>query len=661
MNPYLIFDIECDGFDPTRIHCLCYTYPDGKDWISGTITDMSEIEPLFKQFKRIVGHNIVIFDNPVLSKLAGYSVDYKDCIDTLALSWWLYPDRNLHGLAAWGEDFGIPKPVVEQDEWIVLTDDEEKELAATGSPELMQRRDERLAKIVHRCEEDVKINKQVFLTQLKKVKNLYGTDGDSVKRMFEYSAFKMHCIKLQEETPFVLDVAYTDRVLNRMEVLIAERREVLVSVMPKVEVLAKKSPPKVMYKKDGELSSHGAKWFDLLLTQGLPETFNDEVVYVKGYAEPNPNSSKQLKLWLNSLGWEPETYKYVKEEFGGTRAIPQINKGGSLCDSIIKLSHNHPAINELTGYSILNSRAAMLRGFLRDSVETDGGPTTITASAHGFTNTLRMRHKTLVNLPGVTGKNDYSDGQFIRGCLVADEGYELVGSDVSGLESATADSYIYPYDPEYVKAKRVEGYDPHMAIALVAKIVTQEDFDFYKSEGAEDQDPKRYKKIANNRHIAKTVNFSSIYGIGEKALAKSLDISEKAAKKMLNAYWKLNWAVKKFASDQTYKQVEGGLWVLNPMNKFWYSLRYEKDIFSTVNQSSGVYVFDTWLQNILDIDPSGYIAQFHDEFVLTKKLGTRDECDKLIGDAMDKLNKKLNLNVEVGFESKYGRSYADVH
>jgi hypothetical protein len=35
------------------------------------------------------------------------------------------------------------------------------------------------------------------------------------------------------------------------------------------------------------------------------------------------------------------------------------------------------------------------------------------------------------------------------------------------------------------------------------------------------------------------------------------------------------------------------MWLYNPVSKFWYSAIY-KDIFSTLNQGTGVYCFDTW-------------------------------------------------------------------
>ena len=47
------------------------------------------------------------------------------------------------------------------------------------------------------------------------------------------------------------------------------------------------------------------------------------------------------------------------------------------------------------------------------------------------------------------------------------------------------------------------------------------------------------------------------------------------------------------------KSVNGSLWLFNPVSKLWYSLRAEKDIFSTLNQGTGTFCFDMWLGFIL--------------------------------------------------------------
>src|SRR5690606_17369841 len=160
--------------------------------------------------------------------------------------------------------------------------------------------------------------------------------------------------------------------------------------------------------------------------------------------EPNPGSHVQLKSWLDSLGWEPATFDYKRnKETGEVRKIPQIsNKDeGGLCRSVKRLLEKEPALAELEGLSIVQHRLAILNGFLKN--QEDGW---LKAEVGGFTNTLRFKHRVLVNLP----KPDKPYGEDIRGALEAPEGYELCGSDMSSLEDRTKQHYMWPHDPDYV-------------------------------------------------------------------------------------------------------------------------------------------------------------------------------------------------------------------
>ena len=67
---------------------------------------------------------------------------------------------------------------------------------------------------------------------------------------------------------------------------------------------------------------------------------------------------------------------------------------------------------------------------------------------------------------------------------------------------------------------------------------------------------------------------------------------------LYDIYWTRNSAIKKAADSCIIKSIGSTKWLFNPISKFWYFLKAEKDKFSTLNQGSGVYVFDTWLKNI---------------------------------------------------------------
>lgn len=447
-----VFDIEANGLNPDKIWCLVMN--------GCNATDNYEVmKQQLEEADYLVGHNIVRFDIPTLETILGIKIKAK-LVDTLALSWYLYPNRVRHGLEFWGEEFGVPKPEISEGEWLGPLEGETYE----------QFRD----KMFHRCSEDVRINTLLWEKQLKYLMKLYNNDERQVRRLIAYLTFKMHCAMLQDKSRWKVNVPKVEALVEKLSKEEQERVDALRSAMPKVPVKAVQNPPKKPYKLNGELSATGLKWQAFLKEQGLPEDHREPVEYVKDWQEPNPGSHVQLKAWLDELGWEPATFDYKRnKETGEVRKIPQIsNKDeGGLCSSVKRLFEKEPALAELEGLSIVQHRLAILNGFLKN--QEDGW---LKAEVGGFTNTLRFKHRVLVNLP----KPDKPYGEDIRGALEAPEGYELCGSDMSSLEDRTGMHYQQPLDPEYVAKKSEAGYDPHLAMAVAAKMITEEEAEFYK-------------------------------------------------------------------------------------------------------------------------------------------------------------------------------------
>src|SRR5690606_24282557 len=150
----------------------------------------------------------------------------------------------------------------------------------------------------------------------------------------------------------------------------------------------------------------------------------------------------------------------------------------------------------------------------------------------------------------------------------------------------------------------------------LAKEVTIDQVNKYK-----DNTDKSIKPV---RDLFKAGNYSCQYGAGPPRLALTADISLEKAKQVWEIYWQKNWAIKEVAKQQTIKTIKGQMWLLNPISSFWYSLRFEKDIFSTLIQGSASYVFDRWV-DIFRQKRKQITAQFHDEVVLQIKQGFREQ------------------------------------
>lgn len=466
---------------------------------------------------------------------------------------------------------------------------------------------------------------------------------DDAWRYIQYLNFKMQCAADQERLKWKVDVPKAKALLETLETIEKEKHAELVKAMPKKPILKTVNRPKVMYKKDGTLSSHGSTFEAKRKENYQPEDVQSFNV-IEGYEDGNPGSHAQVKDWLYSLGWQPCTFDYKREPNGDTRTIPQVREEGELTDSVVRLADVDPAVKVLEGLSIVQHRKSVVKGFLK-ALDTEDY---VFAGVHGFTNTLRFKHvKPLANLPGV----DKAYGEDIRGLLIAPEGYVLCGADMDSLEQNTKMHYMTPYDPEYVATQQTEDFDAHLDLAKFAGAVTQEEIDQHNKTGS----------LKTLRKAYKVTNYSSTYGIKPLGLSRRGGFSVKDAEELLDAFWKRNWSLEAIAKDtKTKKTRDGQLWLYNPVSKFWYSLRHDKDKFSTLNQGTGVYCFDTWLGYCIQLGLSA-IGQFHDESIFLVKEGDEQQTSDAVYKAMEKTNEKLQLNVTLSTAPEFGLNYSEIH
>lgn len=612
-----VFDIETDGLldDMTKIHVLAWM---GKDGQVHHTDDYKAMRLFFEQADTLVGHNIIRFDIPAVEKVLGIKVRAR-LVDTLALSWYMNHHRPKHGLEGYGEDYGVPKPVIK--DWDSLTYEE----------------------YAHRCSEDVKINTRLWRDLKFKLNKLY-EDEASADRLIDYLSFKMECAREQEALGWKLDVERCQAAYDEIMQLKAEKEEQLADAMPRRVLTAVRTKPKVMHKQDGSLSAHGERWTALCAENKMPISA-EKITVVTGDERANPSSNDQVKDWLYSLGWQPKTWKFQRnKKTGEEKIIEQVRKDGELCKSVLALADVDPAVSVLDGLTVLTHRAGILKGFL-DSHK-DGW---LKAEIAGFTNTLRFRHaKPLVNLPGV----DKPYGDVIRGVLTCPDGYSLCGADMTSLEDTTKRHYMKPLDPKYVEEMSREGFDPHLDLALFAGDITQAEIDDYNAG--------RRPDIKALRKAYKVVNYSATYGVGAPKLARETGKSEKEAKALLDAFWKRNWSIQHVAGKLRTREVNDSMWLLNPVSNLWYSLRSDKDRFSTLNQGTGVFCFDGWVKECREMGIK-VIGQFHDEVIALVAAGEEDVTKNKMEHGIRCLNDDLQLNVKLGIDAQFGKTYADIH
>jgi len=437
-----VIDIECDGIHPTKIHCLSYQ----EQGIDGIVSlslysDMVSFINKLDTNDKIIGHSFIRYDLPVLERILGIKIKAK-IVDTLALSWYLYPEVSRHGLADWGEYFGVPKPKI--DDWENLSQGE----------------------YLHRCKEDVRINTLLWEKMQDDLLALYGT-VEGVNHLTKYLSFKMECAERQERGRWAVDVKGATTLLDKLQTAHSESTEALAAVMPRVPKMAWRKSPANPFKMDGSKTLHRIKWDKLCEEHGVPVSI-DKIHVQVGTNPPKPGGTVQVKRWLHTLGWEPCTFKY-----DGDNVIPQVKDGEELCSSIKRMITKNPELQHLVMFTIHKHRIDVLKALLEAE---EGG--FVKAEVKGLTNTLRFKHrKPCANIPSL--RKPY--GKEIRGLFMArKDSSELCGADMCSLEDRTKQHFLWHYDPEYVKDMMQDGFDPHLQLAVLSGMITEDEEAFYK-------------------------------------------------------------------------------------------------------------------------------------------------------------------------------------
>lgn len=151
-----------------------------------------QFHQLLKQATKLIGHNIVSFDAPVLNRVWGTKITLKKCYDTLLMSRLSNPARNGHSLEDWGKVVGLAK--VEYGKiWAWLNDIEYRKdnMDCYNYPHE--------ALLEHYCKGDVEVTALVYKQVQIDLKEFSQCSIDMEHRV-------QHIIHKQEQNGFMLDV-----------------------------------------------------------------------------------------------------------------------------------------------------------------------------------------------------------------------------------------------------------------------------------------------------------------------------------------------------------------------------------------------------------------------------------------------------------------------
>ena len=392
-NSKIIFDIECDGLKPTKLHCIVAKELDGPIHKFPPHKLEEGIEFL-KQADTLIGHNILRFDLDVIKKLTGVDLYHKNIEDTLVMSRLFKPIReNGHSLKVWGYRVGFAK----QEQPLDFNE---------YTPQMLEY-----------CCNDVRLNELVYLTLLKEQ---VGFSDQSIA--LEHAVAKV--ISDQENNGFAFNEKQATMLLAKLKAKMYEVTDEVQRTFKPRMVDVKLVVPK--FKKDGQLSKSGltVDEYNKCIETGSHKPFMRQELQ-----EFNLGSRKQIGEYLIEFGWEPKRFTPTGQ--------PIVDEG-----TLKKITHIHEA-KLIADFLLYQKRIAQIQSWL-DALEEDGRVHGSVIPNGTITGRMSHNHPNVAQVPAV-----YSPfGVECRACWTVEEGNVLVGVDASGLELRMLAHYMN--DEEYI-------------------------------------------------------------------------------------------------------------------------------------------------------------------------------------------------------------------
>jgi len=408
----IVFDIETDDLDATKVWCIVAKEVDGTTYKFGP-DELEDGLDLLRSAKTLIGHNIIGFDLPVLKKLFNFTYSGK-IIDTLVMSRLYNPIReNGHSLKTWGYRLGIPKQ--EQPEFDNYT------------PQMLDY-----------CVQDVVLNEAVY-------KFLQKEGMGFSKQSFDLEQLTAVIMREQERTGFYFDSKQAMTLLAELKQNMADVEDEVQKTFKPKWVDDKLVTPYI--RKDGELSKRGLtdEEYSNILTSN-----NHEPFMRKKLVEFNLGSRKQIGEYLIDFGWKPERFTPTGQ--------PIVDEA-----TLKKIEHITEA-KLIADFLLYQKRIAQVSSWI-DELKDD--------RVHGRvipngTITGRMTHRgpNMAQVPNI--HSPY--GKECRSCWTVPEGYRLVGIDASGLELRMLAHYMN--DADYIE--EVINGDIHSTNQKLAGLKTRD-------------------------------------------------------------------------------------------------------------------------------------------------------------------------------------------
>jgi len=609
----LVFDIETDGLDATKIWCLVIKdidtgrimkYTDESDKYDGNIRMGLS---LLQHAKLLIAHNGIGFDALVIKKL--YDIDLYDgdrFFDTWIASQVLnYRRPHKHGLAGWGEHLKYHKG--DYDDWSQFSE-----------------------KMMEYCVRDVNLNAAIY-NQLTIELNVMAKRNPKIRRGLrnEMATAKFDAYCRYYGWSFDKDKALNllDKIKSRMN----EIEKVIEPKLPPVTRLIDKQPKTPKYTKKGYYTAATARMLsEYLGVEVKPENTKVWAVgkeFQRKVTKPaNLGNLEQVKQYLYSIGWEPDDWKMERLGREFIKKTPKLTK-----TSLDKLGWDGSAIHHWT---TLRSRRGVVEGWIENLKNN---------RLHGNlwvvgTPTFRCRHEVIANLPAVTAEL----GKELRELLTAEPGRKIVGADSSGNQFRSLAHY---------------AKDDNLTNQIMSGDIHQYNADI----------------IDTDRRTAKTWIYAFLFGAGATKLGKVLTGvgNIKRGKESIDAYGNAipglkalkdklvsMWNVTDCHSSSLEGYIPGldGRKVYTPQD--YQTLNYLLQSCEAITTKAAVaYQMRKIKEENLDAQPRLY---YHDEVAWSAADKDANRVLEILIESFAEGPKEMGVDIMAG-EGTIGNNYAEVH
>lgn len=559
-------------------HKVCKYYDTDGLRILGT----RRIEEGIKEIKKadeLIGHNIIQFDLPVLRKLFGFKPTCR-VHDTLVTSRTLYPDRTGgHSLEEWGSRLGYPKG--DHSDFTAFSEE-----------------------LLEYCERDVRLTVAVY----DKLVQEYGPEKEYWAQAIELEHKVAEIIAEQERNGFYFNLPQARVYSSQWKKEINDGDVRVHAVIPKrVTNGPVVSKP---YKISGDLTSRCRQVVD---SWGIDPSLLCGPFCAFRYEHVDLESKEKQKSVLKELGWQPVAYTPA----GGPK----------LDDSILSVG---PVGETLARRNVLSHRRSLVDGLIdlaQEDHRVHGG-----ANPCG-TNTARMKHRRIANLPRVTSEL----GREVRSLFTVPPGRCLVGYDAKALELRMLAHYIgnEEYNAKVTTTDKTQ--DAHVLAAAAA--------------GSDDRD------------LGKTINYALIFGAGDARLGSIIGGDRAAGEELRNQLYKSIPGFEHFVSRVKSAAKRGYIKAIDGRKLF---VRPRKSPVNTLIQGSSS-IFMKTVSKHLDEQAKHYglpafkVVDMHDEAQWECDPDYSSHLEELIRMAFALATEELELTCPQEPDVKVGQNWAETH